>query len=41
MFKNDISTISNTLHHFTNQGVIKEVETQALYFLSSSGVLLC
>lgn len=37
MFKNDISTISNTLPHFTSQGVM-EVETQTLYILSASGV---
>ena len=37
MFKNDISTISNTLPHFTSQGVM-EVETQTLYLLSASGV---
>lgn len=38
MFKNDISTISNTLHHLTNQGVTTEVETQSLYLLSASDV---
>lgn len=37
MFKNDVSTISNTLPHFTSQGIM-EVETQTLYLLSASGV---
>lgn len=40
MFENDISTISNTLPHFTNQGVITEVETQSMYLLSVSSVLM-
>ena len=40
MFENDISTISNTLPHFTNQGVITEVETQTMCLLSVSSVLM-